>query len=302
MVAVVVGGASPASFFTSQVTAPGGGGGGSGTYALIGINKALLTGTIPYSVTIGAGGQPGQDQSDGEDGQPTILTINSPGESATFFVDSGKGGHGAYFITNPDGTYSIVGGGGGNGGSGVTFSGPSDDYDMCFTRSFGGGGGIFNSPYGFQGGTSGIGYTSQGTTPSVPGGFNYNGNMGVDMYNALNYPTDIRAGYGGGYNGPRGGYSTTSGVGGTYLGGAGSGGCPGDNNPAGIPQRNGPHPGTGSGLGAGYANGNFLRANSSKPGSLGGGGGGGGIGQRGISRGSAASAGGSGMMKIYIMP
>ena len=206
----------------------------------------------------------------------------------TFRLQGGRGGQG--------GALTGLRGNGGNGGVGLIppTSFNDADFQICESRSYGGGGGIFQRAGGNGGGTGGIGYSF-----NEPGGESYNGSAGNFIFN--NIPSSgNRAGFGGGMNGVRGGECSK--VISTYLNGAGSGGSDGSVDPAAAP-RGEFHPYTGPGAGAGFNESERFRAHNPVPGSVGAGGGGGvAAGPGTIVRGAAASNGGPGLVKILYNP
>ena len=275
-------------FPNSKENASGGGGGGGGGYVAILIkNKNLLNGFATFATTIGAGGigqLAGSPTYDGGVGGYSELRISGSGLDVTFRVQGGKGGQG--------GTLSLTQGNGGDGGVGLisptSFS--TSDFEICESRSYGGGGGIFQHSNANFGGAGGLGYRF-----NTPGGIIYNGSAGNSPLN--NLPGEgTRAGFGGGMNGVRGGECNY--VIDTYLNGAGSGGSDGSVSPP-LDSTAGSHPYTGPGAGAGFNNSELLRAHHPVPGSIGSGGGGGVGGRPGLSvAGAAASNGGPGLVKI----
>ena len=248
MIVMVVGGGGG--------TAPAGGGGGAGGYRVSYLCN--VSGSTPFTVTIGSGGSTGTGPVAGSPGSPTTI-VGPP----TYAVYTGYGGGaGGSYYAPPTIIQGLgyPGAGAGAGGGGYTCFNPGPGSASGGLGNFPGGCALASCPShgvyvsGGGGGTTGGGYPGVFTNPSPSGASAANGGAGIQFL-------DGNA-YGGGGGGTQAS-TTGTGIPNPYtfgrpygVGGLGGGGTGLHYIPSG-------------------SSGTIVRATSGTPGTGGGGGGGG---------------------------
>jgi hypothetical protein len=177
------------------------GGGGAGGYIS---NSLVVTPTVSYTITVGAGGAAGTGG--------TASSITG--------VATGAGGGTGGAINTPVGGAGSAGGSGGGGGGGFNASDPGGAGGGATQGSAGGSGGTQNVGYGTGGGGGGAGAAGGGGVFDNPGGAG-----GVGLVNTITGVSVTYAGGGGGGASNLGG--SNGGAGGAGGGGAGGGPGPG---------------------------------------------------------------------------
>ena len=264
---LVVGGGGGGSFHPTPSSGGRGGGGAGGlrTNAAPSFPHNLPSstmaypgsGTVSYTVTVGAGGLFGQNNNGSDGGNSSI--VHPSLNSGTGIVATG-GGYGAYAPSND-------GGGGGSGGGGAYTSSDggateaSPDGLSPTTQGFAGGPGGDGPEYG---GAGGGGATAVGATPDPSmahaagaGGAGLQvliagpapATTGIGAKNPSNSQYQYFAGGGGGGGGYPGGSGPKGAVGGVGGGGNGADGPHGDDA---LAQSGEPGTGGGGGGGSGY--------------------------------------------------
>jgi len=224
-----------------QTLVVGGGGGSGGAQGFSGaaggggaggvVCKPLsVSGSSPYSITIGAGGT-GQDQARGNDGNDSDITIGST--TVTGFGGGSGGTDVTPYCTQRDGNPGGSGGAGSaqsaSGGTGIAGQGnPGGDGGPGANAGGGGGGKAAagsNAPDANNGGAGGDGISICGTYPGAPITA-VGGGGGGGAYT----PAGGSVGAGGLGGGACGAYNVGSGIAGTANTGGGAGGTTGGPN------------------------------------------------------------------------